>query len=597
MAELQIQIGADVNSAVAGLNQVQAELDQTGKSAAALNGSLSKAAAGLSKLPQSAGQASNAVTNLNRVVQDAPFGFIGIQNNIGPLVDSFGALKASTGSTGGAIKALIGTLAGPAGIGLAVAAVSSALTFAIQGFSSWTRGLGDAKQATDKLAESVATDLVQLTTIVGLIQNTAASTADREKALKVLNDEYGKYLPNLDKEAITLDNINEKYKAIIDTMLRQAVVKGIQDEITKQVTEAAKQITQLQLARERERLELDKGNKIKFQTLTVDQKLAQIADQKNKVVTDGVIAFNKQTQAEKAAIGTTNVYDMMIEGLKNTLMETLAPALKLATAFEDLGKTTKATKLEFDFTPIQAISERSQELFDSLKNEALQFGPQYYKELQKGLKDLREVKIPFKINLSATGQEIQNTLKENAKAFESFSAQVNASIASIQVEGISSIAEGIGAALGGGNVQNAFKAFGDIIASGLQTIGKQLIAISGVAKLAQQALAQLFTNPGLALATGIGLVAAGTALRAALSSGIKARALGGPVSGGEPYLVGERGPELFVPSVSGGIVPNNSVGSFMGGRQSSGGSSSVLRGQDILLAYARTQRSQLRVNG
>ena len=34
------------------------------------------------------------------------------------------------------------------------------------------------------------------------------------------------------------------------------------------------------------------------------------------------------------------------------------------------------------------------------------------------------------------------------------------------------------------------------------------------------------------------------------------KALGGPVSGGTPYLVGERGPELFVPGSSGSIVPN-----------------------------------------
>lgn len=34
------------------------------------------------------------------------------------------------------------------------------------------------------------------------------------------------------------------------------------------------------------------------------------------------------------------------------------------------------------------------------------------------------------------------------------------------------------------------------------------------------------------------------------------RAEGGPVSSGRPYIVGERGPELFVPGMSGGIVPN-----------------------------------------
>lgn len=38
------------------------------------------------------------------------------------------------------------------------------------------------------------------------------------------------------------------------------------------------------------------------------------------------------------------------------------------------------------------------------------------------------------------------------------------------------------------------------------------------------------------------------------------RAMGGPVTGGRPYMVGEKGPELFVPERSGTIVPNNSMG-------------------------------------
>lgn len=40
---------------------------------------------------------------------------------------------------------------------------------------------------------------------------------------------------------------------------------------------------------------------------------------------------------------------------------------------------------------------------------------------------------------------------------------------------------------------------------------------------------------------------------------IEGRAIGGPVRRGEPYIVGERGPELFVPSGSGNIVPSDSL--------------------------------------
>jgi TP901 family phage tail tape measure protein len=41
---------------------------------------------------------------------------------------------------------------------------------------------------------------------------------------------------------------------------------------------------------------------------------------------------------------------------------------------------------------------------------------------------------------------------------------------------------------------------------------------------------------------------------------VEPREMGGPVNAGKPYLVGEKGPELFVPRNSGGIVPNNKYG-------------------------------------
>jgi phage-related minor tail protein len=43
--------------------------------------------------------------------------------------------------------------------------------------------------------------------------------------------------------------------------------------------------------------------------------------------------------------------------------------------------------------------------------------------------------------------------------------------------------------------------------------------------------------------------------------GVQARANGGPVNASSPYLVGEKGPELFIPASSGSIVPNNKIGS------------------------------------
>jgi hypothetical protein len=38
------------------------------------------------------------------------------------------------------------------------------------------------------------------------------------------------------------------------------------------------------------------------------------------------------------------------------------------------------------------------------------------------------------------------------------------------------------------------------------------------------------------------------------------KAGGGPVAAGHPYMVGEQGPELFVPNNSGAIIPNGGGG-------------------------------------
>jgi len=50
----------------------------------------------------------------------------------------------------------------------------------------------------------------------------------------------------------------------------------------------------------------------------------------------------------------------------------------------------------------------------------------------------------------------------------------------------------------------------------------------------------------------------------ALGLSIPGKASGGPVQKGQPYMVGEKGPELFVPPGAGTIVPNNKLGQSKG---------------------------------
>jgi phage-related minor tail protein len=76
------------------------------------------------------------------------------------------------------------------------------------------------------------------------------------------------------------------------------------------------------------------------------------------------------------------------------------------------------------------------------------------------------------------------------------------------------------------------------------------VAVRAFSEIAGEAL-----RSGLGLGSGGGIADTGGGLLsfAAAALGAPGRATGGPVEGGRAYLVGERGPELFVPNASGRI--------------------------------------------
>ena len=103
------------------------------------------------------------------------------------------------------------------------------------------------------------------------------------------------------------------------------------------------------------------------------------------------------------------------------------------------------------------------------------------------------------------------------------------------------------------------KSLQQIASKVLVDIASQLIRIY-VIEQAVSAIKSFLTpfNPAIPLGAGGGMV--GKFGTFGPNYGIRQRALGGPVSAGSPYLVGERGPELFTPSRGGSIIPNNALG-------------------------------------
>lgn len=108
-------------------------------------------------------------------------------------------------------------------------------------------------------------------------------------------------------------------------------------------------------------------------------------------------------------------------------------------------------------------------------------------------------------------------------------------------------------------------------------------------KSAAEAFANVLSNIGSQLiSTGISsLFGTGGFNLAGLFGGTPTRATGGPVYAGTPTLVGERGPEIFVPSGPGKIVPNSQVG---GGGNVTFAPVIDARGADVA-AVARLERA------
>jgi phage-related minor tail protein len=79
------------------------------------------------------------------------------------------------------------------------------------------------------------------------------------------------------------------------------------------------------------------------------------------------------------------------------------------------------------------------------------------------------------------------------------------------------------------------------------------VALAAMSDIASASLRALFRPAGGGSA-GAGLINGLGGMIASLL-GSPGRATGGPVGGGRPYIVGERGPELFVPSSGGRIEP------------------------------------------
>lgn len=227
-----------------------------------LNKRIASASSPFSKLKVGSEQAGNAMMNLGRVVQDAPFGFIGIQNNLNPLLESFARLKAETGSSGAALKALASSMVGPAGLGFALSIVSSLYLV----YTEYSRKAAKAdeekakntKSAKDALndyinslsasirAQVIGTanaqkDIIVLRQLYDASTNVNIPMEERRRAAQKLIDQYPKTFENFSAEQIALGKASVAYRTLAVDIIAVAKASARTDILV----ENEKEIVQL----------------------------------------------------------------------------------------------------------------------------------------------------------------------------------------------------------------------------------------------------------------------------------------------------------------------------------------------------------------
>ncbi|MCY4781714.1 hypothetical protein ORI89_18835 [Sphingobacterium sp. UT-1RO-CII-1] len=194
----------------------------------------SKATAGLKG---NIGSANGVAMEFNRIIQDAPFGIMGVGNNITQLTDNFGRLKTQTGSTGAALKATFASMLTGANL------LSLGISAAVTGLTLWQMHSRKANKETKELEDGTKT---YIDTLKGLEQATAKGQESAQKDLtnlKLLYEATQNLTIPMDARRRAADELIKQYPKQFEGLTTEAVLAGkastAYDKLTKSITATA----------------------------------------------------------------------------------------------------------------------------------------------------------------------------------------------------------------------------------------------------------------------------------------------------------------------------------------------------------------------
>lgn len=310
-------------------------------SAGSIN-SLKSLSAGFKDVVPGANSAGFALTNVGRVAQDLPFGFIGIQNNLNPLLESFQRLKQETGSGSAALKALGSSLIGPGGIGLALSVVSSIILIASNGIQGFGRSAGKTKEQTDRLKESIKElaqiegqavagtqgQIAQVNALADSIGNTNLTYDQRKRALQELKSVNKAYFDDLKLEDAATGRLASTIAEYTNALIATAITK----KFTEEIANVAKAASDAELEYDKLKSKRESANATLLAAQEKTNALLALGKTKGKEYQDALTALTVATGRATAAGVDARAAD---EGVVKLLEQKAVLTARLNKAVED----------------------------------------------------------------------------------------------------------------------------------------------------------------------------------------------------------------------------------------------------------------------
>lgn len=514
------------------------------------------------------GDASLSLINFSRIAQDAPYGIMGIANNLNPMVESFQRLAKTEGGTKKALQAMAAGLMGPAGIGVAIGIVSSlAVTFSKE-ISAFFKGPTAELEEFRKKLKEVADDIYKLIggeqtkRTKGIILADIIVGGDKksqEGALRELQKLYST------STAIKNAKLGED-KAYYETLVNQAAMQGDAVAKEKNNTEQLNLLYAKQAQAKKEQaaeIKVAKGKRGLFDIESVDKNIKDI-NAKYKKLNEGLT-----TDIANLELNTSKLLkDIVLVPPPESVTKSGTKTIDALKEFSDALKYELARQL-MDY---ETYKKRFKEIDTSYI--PFDYKEEPVKESVFSRKTKTELADPNKNSLGIFLTKNTKKLTDNEEAIKQTQKAYNDFANSIS-NNVSGALMGMYADLQQGQ-------------TGLQAMGNML------GRLAEQFIAAILQ--ATIFAAIMSAINAGTA--GALTFGgyfMKAigMASGGIVTGPTHALIGEGNEnEAVMPlsKLSGMLNTTFSAGANSGGGMGGSGQF-ILRGNDLVLALQRSNSS------